>query len=107
STEGWRIGKEKFTRKLELELDAGLSADEVRREAESEAARVEREMYVIARQLWGTHFPKEPLPPDDEPGRRLTIRRVMAELGKDHGAPETLVSDARATVADIKRFIKD
>src|SRR5262249_50193415 len=48
----WRLGKEKFARKLELELDAGLTADEVLREAEAEADRVEREMYVLARQLW-------------------------------------------------------
>src|SRR5262249_56662374 len=49
STGDWRLGKERFAKKLELELDAGLSADEVLREAEAEAQRVEREMYVIAR----------------------------------------------------------
>src|SRR5262249_10817044 len=64
----WRLGKEKFARKLELELDAGLSADQVLREAESEAERVERDMYVIARQLWGQTFPKKALPPDDTEG---------------------------------------
>ena len=30
----WRLGKEKFARKLELELDAGITAEEVLREAE-------------------------------------------------------------------------
>src|SRR5207244_4518032 len=52
STGDWRLGKDKFYRKLELELDAGLSAEEVLREAETEAMRVERELAVIARQLW-------------------------------------------------------
>ena len=28
-----------------------------------EAARVQGEMYVIPRQLWGKSFPKKPLPP--------------------------------------------
>ena len=55
----WRIGKEKFYRKLELELDAGLTAEEVLRDAEAEFERVERDMYVVARQLWGTTFPGE------------------------------------------------
>ena len=45
-------------KKLELELDAGLTADEVLAEAEREARRVEREMDVIARQLWGTTLPR-------------------------------------------------
>src|SRR5207244_5176348 len=60
------LGKEKFAKKLALELDAGLSAAEVLHSAEREFARVEREMYTIARQLWGKTFPKAPLPPRSE-----------------------------------------
>jgi len=101
----WRIGPEKFARKLELELDAGLSAEEVLREAHAEAERVEREMYVIARQLWGTTRPGDPLPPDDELGHRLTIRRVLDRLSEDHGTPDSLLGDVRATVAEVKAFI--
>lgn len=107
STENWRIGPEKFARKLELELDAAIPADEVLKTAQAEATRVEREMAVIARQLWGTLFPREVVPPDDEQGRRLLIRRVLAEVGKDCGTPESLVSDVKSTVRDIKRFIAD
>jgi uncharacterized protein (DUF885 family) len=103
----WRIGKVKFVRKLELELDAGLTAAQVLREAESEFARVERDMYVIARQLWGQTFPKEPLPPDDVEGRRTTITRVLNRLNQDHGRVDELVRDARAIVARIKTFISE
>jgi uncharacterized protein (DUF885 family) len=103
----WRIGKEKFAQKLDLELDAGLSAAEVLRDAEAEFDRVERDMYVIARQLWATTFPRQPLPPDDAPGRRETVQRVLAHLARDHGKPEELLGDARATVERIKKFIRD
>jgi uncharacterized protein (DUF885 family) len=106
ATGDWRLGKEKFYRKLDLELGAGLSAEEVLREAESEAQRVEREMVTIAKQLWAKLFPKQPVPPDDAPGRRELVRRVMAELAKDHGQVENLVRDARATVERIKGFIR-
>jgi uncharacterized protein (DUF885 family) len=82
-----------------------MTADEVLKAAETEFVRVEREMYVIARQLWSKHFPKQPLPPDDEAGRRRTIAAVVAEIGKDHGKPEDLVKDAKATVEKIKAFI--
>lgn len=107
STEEWRIGKEKFERKLDLELESGITADELLAEAKSEALRVEREMAVIARALWASFFPKEPVPPDDEPGRRAMIRKVLLAIAADHGTPEGLVKDARATVADIKKFITD
>jgi uncharacterized protein (DUF885 family) len=103
----WRLGKERFYRKMELELDAGLTADQVLVEAEKEFARVERELYVIAKQMWGQRFPGKPLPPDDEDGRRETVLRVVADVGKEHGKPETLVKDAKAAVASVKKFITD
>jgi uncharacterized protein (DUF885 family) len=103
----WRLGKEKFTRKLELDLNAGLSADEVLREAETEFARVEREMYVLARQLWAECYSKQALPPDDAPGRQATIQRVLEKLGRDHGRVEELVRDARMLTEQIKAFITE
>jgi uncharacterized protein (DUF885 family) len=101
----WRIGKEKFAEKLELELDAGIGAEEVLKEAEAEMVRVENEMYVIARQLWSGAFGKEPLPADDADGRRTTIRRVLAHYGNEHGKVEDLVKDANDTATRIKAFI--
>lgn len=103
----WRVGKEKFYRKLELELDAGLTADQVLADAESEFDRVTREMYVIARQLWSRYFPKQVLPPDDAAGRRATIQQVLARVSQDHGKPQNLVRDVRASVAAVKRSIKE
>ena len=105
STGDWRIGKEKFAQKLELELDAGITADEVIKVAEAEADRVEREMYYVAKQLWSKLFPGRVLPPDDAEGRRFTTQPVLDELGNDHGKPEAIVDDARQTVEKIKEFI--
>jgi uncharacterized protein (DUF885 family) len=107
STGEWRIGKERFAEKLILELDAGVTAAEVLKEAEDEAARVETEMYVIARQLWHQVFPKKVLPVDDDTGRRATIRLVLEETSKEHGKAGDLIVDARSGVEKIKRFIKE
>jgi uncharacterized protein (DUF885 family) len=101
----WRLGPEKFAKKLELELDAGMSADEVKTAAETEFARVERDMYVIARQAWSRYFPKRALPPDDEAGRPATIEQVLAATSRDHGRPEELTRDMKQRVKRIKEFI--
>lgn len=103
----WRLGKEKFVKKLDLELDAGLSADEVLRAAEADLVRVQRELYIIARQLWGRYYPQRPLPPDDAAGHRATVRDVIAAVQQEHGQPEDLTRDARATVERIRRFIRE
>jgi uncharacterized protein (DUF885 family) len=107
STGEWRIGKKKFYEKLELDLDAGVTGDEVIAAAEAEAERVEREMYYVAKQLWASVFPGKSLPPDDATGRTTTIKLVLEELGKDHGKAETIVADARETVEKIKTFIRE
>jgi len=105
STGEWRIGKAKFSEKLAMELDAGLTAQQVIDIADAESTRVELEMYYVAKQLWHTTCKLEPLPPDDPDGRRDTIRRVLKELGKDHGSSQSLVDDAKSTVHKIKEFI--
>lgn len=102
----WRLGKEKFAQKLELELNAGLTAHEVLREAEAEMDRVEHEMYVISRQLWAKYFTKKSLPADDVEGKRTTIRLVLEEVSKEHGRTEDLVKDAVVGAEKIKDFIK-
>jgi uncharacterized protein (DUF885 family) len=107
STDDWRLGKRKFAKKLEYTLNAGLSADEVLRDAEAEFTRVRNDMYVVARQLWHRYFPTTPLPVADEAGQRATIARVMAAVSKEHSQPEQLLGDARAQVDAIKKFIRE
>ena len=80
ATDDWRLGKRKFARKLEYTLDAGMSADEVLRDAESEFTRVHNDLYVVARQLWHRYFPATPLPPADAAGKRATVAKVIAAV---------------------------
>ena len=103
----WRLGKEKFAKKLELELDAGLTAEQVLAAAEADFIRVERELYLTARQLWGHYYPLQPLPPDNAAGHRAAIRAVVKAVQQEHSRPEDLTRDARATVQRIRGFIRE
>jgi hypothetical protein len=102
----WRIGKKKFAEKLDYELDAGVTAEQVLKDAEDEANRVRNEMYVIARQLWSRVFPGQVLPPDDVAGRRTTIESVLKKLNQEHGRAENLVRDAQTIVNQVRAFIR-
>jgi uncharacterized protein (DUF885 family) len=107
ATGEWRIGKRKFNRKFELETDCGQSADKTLADAEAEFTRVQRDMYVVSRQLWSRYFANAPLPPDDAEGRRETIRKVIGAVSAEHGKPDELLRDAQATVVGIKAFIRE
>jgi hypothetical protein len=99
------LGAAKFGKKLELELDAAVSADELMAEAQSEFDRVEREMYVIARQLWSRYYAPRPLPPDDLEGRRLTVHQALDAVAKEHCKPADLTREMKDRVAHLKKFI--
>src|SRR5262245_39698484 len=105
STGTWRLGKDKFAEKIPLELNAGMTADEVLADAEREFARVRMEMYVVARQAWRKTHSGKPLPPDDEEGRRETITQVLDVMNQEHGKAEELLAEAKACSDKIKAFI--
>jgi uncharacterized protein (DUF885 family) len=107
ATGEWRIGRRKFAKKLELVLDAGMTANQVLADAEAEYERVHRDMYVVSRQLWSQYFPRQPLPPDDAEGRRATIAKVITAVSQEHGKPEDLLQNTRATVDRVKTFIRE
>ena len=107
ATGDWRLGKRKFAKKLELVLDAGMTADQVLADAEAEFARVQRDMYVVARQLWSRYFPQQALPPDDATDGARPSRRSLTPWTRSMASRMTLLSDARATVDRIKTFIRE
>ena len=107
ATGDWRLGKRTFSKKLEYTLNAGLSADEVLRDAEAEFTRVHNDMYVVARQLGHRYFPAAPVPVADTAGKRETVAKVIAAVSKEHSRPEELLADARAQVDTIKKFIRE
>ena len=102
----WRVGPEKFAQKLELELQTGRSAAEVMQDAETEFARVRSDMYVLSRQLWSNYYPKQPLPPDDDAGRRArsNSRKSYAALANDHGTADQLATNMIERVARLKQL---
>ena len=106
ATGDWRLGRAKFDKKFELEMGAAITAGQNLAEAEAEFESVRRDMYDVARQLWCQYFPKKQLPPDDAEGERETVTQVINAVNQAHGQPEDLVSDTRATVANIKAFIR-
>jgi len=104
--DNWRLGRRRFDEKFILETDAGITAEQNLADAQAEFARVQIQLYIISRQLWPQYFPGKTLPADDAIGRRETVTRVINAVNQEHGEATNLVADARATVENIKDFIR-
>jgi uncharacterized protein (DUF885 family) len=103
----WKLGPDKFAKKLDFELDAGMTADEVLTNAEMEFAQVQEQMFIIARQMWSKYYFKQPLPPDDEAGHRTTVQMVLNAIAQEHDQPKNLARDMRRRVEKLKDFITE
>ena len=103
----WKLGADKFAKKLDYELDAGMTADEVLTNAEIEFAQVQDQMLIIARQMWSKYYFKQPLPPDDEPGHRTTVQMALNAIAREHDQPEYLARDMQRRVKELKKFITE
>ncbi len=84
-----------------------LESELLPQDASAEFARVERDMYVIARQLWSRYYPRQPLPPDDQEGRRATVAKVLEAVSKEHCRPEELTPEMKGRVVALKKFITE
>lgn len=102
----WRLGQKRFAEKFDLEIGAGVNAEQNLADAQTEFARVRGELYTVARQLWSQCYPGQPLPPDDANGQRQTILKVVEAVNNEHGTAEEVLTKAKATVADIQAFIR-
>jgi uncharacterized protein (DUF885 family) len=105
SNDAWRLGKERFAKKLELVLEANQSADQVMADAQAEFTRVRQAMTDIAQQLWPRYFPDRRMPNDDATGRQQIVALILQEINRDHGTADELVHHAKATITGLKSFI--
>ena len=99
-----RIGSELFARKLLHTFRTDTATiDSIRERAEREFAAVRAEMVRIAREIWPTWRPDEPLPSDDS----AVVRGVLDAIAVEHPAADEILDFCRAELATIEAFCRD
>src|SRR5205807_3957783 len=71
----FRLGDEKFRKKLRFALDSDLSKEEIIRRAEADLKSTRSAMYFTAMQMWPKLFPQKPPPAD----QGAAIKAVLDE----------------------------
>jgi uncharacterized protein (DUF885 family) len=102
STGDFRIGEEKYRRKLRYSLDSDLSKEEILARAQKDLAQTQAAMEQTARGMWPQLFPGR-APPQD---RRALIQAVLDERAKQHPNNDTVIGQAAKDLAEATAFVK-
>jgi uncharacterized protein (DUF885 family) len=98
------LGEDLFAAKLRHTLgDPEITPALVLGRAEAEFAAVRGEMVRIAREIWPTWRPGEPMPADDG----AVVRGTLDAIAADHPAPDQMVAFCREELGRIEAFCRD
>jgi uncharacterized protein (DUF885 family) len=101
----FRLGEQKFKRKLQFTLNSGFVADQILEMAETDLVESQQALYETALTLVDKYFPgqQEEFAQLDQ---KELCRRVLGRLADDHPSSETVVDFARKTLTEAEDFVR-
>jgi len=104
STGDFRIGEARFREKLKLALDSDLTPETILKNAEADLATTQAAMYETALPMYRSYYPGKAT---DGVERKVIIRAVLDKIAETHPTNETIVDDAKRTLAAATAFVRD
>ncbi len=105
STGDFRLGEEKYRKKLRYTLDSDRSKEEILSQAEMDLVKTQDEMYQTALTLYRKYFPEV----EDENllnDKKKIIKAVLDKLAEDHPTNETIVDLAKEALQSCTDFVQ-
>ena len=100
----FRLGAEKFRKKLKFALASDLSMEDVMSRARADMKQTQEAIYQTALPLYRKYFPKAT---DSQlKDRKKVVTEVLTKLAADHPNDATVVEYARKIVAEATEFVK-
>jgi Uncharacterized protein conserved in bacteria len=101
----FRLGAEKFRKKLRFALDSEMSPEEIVRRAEAELEATTDEMYVTARPLFRRYFPEAGAEAEND--RPRVIKAVLDRLAENRANDETVVERVKEITDAATAFVRE
>jgi uncharacterized protein (DUF885 family) len=99
----FRLGKDLYAKKFDLDIQSGFSAEEIYKKALQEKEILHGKMFTLADKLWEKYLPKATKPTD-----KLTlIRQVIDKISLQHTTPEKFQTEIEKQIPELIAFIKD
>jgi len=99
----FRLGRDLYGRKFELEIQSGETAEQLYARALEEKERLLTRMALLTDLLWPKYFPNA-APPDD---RFERIGKLIMKLSERHVPPEQLVAAVKRQIPELEQWVRD
>jgi uncharacterized protein (DUF885 family) len=103
SARSFRIGKDVFAKKFELDINSDYSASEIYEKALKRKEELHSEMITIADSLWDDYLPTESKPAD---GLKM-VSSLIGEISKKHIKRDELVDEIRRQIPELEAFVNE
>lgn len=103
STGEFRIGDEKFRKKLAYALDSDITKEELLHSAEKDLEKTQDALYETALPLYQEYFPKK----NNTGNKKKVIKGVLDKLAEDHPTNETIIDLAKKTTKTTTQFVRE
>jgi uncharacterized protein (DUF885 family) len=103
----FRLGRERFEKKLRFYLDDEVDIDQVEKDARALLEQTREEMVATAKELWPTLMKDKKLPELKTPAdSKALVKTVLDELAKDRPDNKTILKEADEMLKTTTEFVK-
>jgi len=99
----FRLGKELYDAKFDLEIQSSYSADSVYAKAVAHKKDLHLKMFRLADTLWTKYMKKEPKPTD----KLQLIKRVIDKISLQHTTPKKFQSEIEKQIPELAAYVKE
>lgn len=101
NTRSFRIGKELYARKFEMDINSRYSAADMYQKAIDRKAYLHGEMTKLSRELWARHMGKQAMPADS----LLMVKTLIDKLSLEHCEADQFAATIEKQLAELSTFI--
>ena len=99
----FRLGKDLYAKKFDLDIQSGFSAEEIYQKALKEKEILHSKMFTLADKLWDKYLPKT-----QKPTQKLDlIRQVIDKISLQHTTPEKFQSEIEKQIPELVAYVKE
>ena len=98
----FRLGKDLYTRKFDLDIQSGYSVDAIFKKAQAHKIDLHAKMFALAEKLWSKYLPNEAKPTD----KLQEIKLVIDKISEQHTTPENFQKEIENQIPELVAFVK-